>query len=130
MENFNEEIKPIKKIFLLLISLTFILSIVIFLVNRSVKVVDNGIIHYDEFQELYNTCKNIDKDICLMKDIPDNDESFKQFSKAQRINTIKTQLNRWVEDYNSKSKMWNRNLWKSKELPYQLDVTQFNCYNN
>jgi hypothetical protein len=52
---------------------------------------------------------------------------FEQFYKAQRILAIKTQLNRWVEDYNAKSKMWGRALWKSNALPYQLTTQEFNC---
>jgi hypothetical protein len=64
-----------------------------------------------------------------MKDLPDDDVMFEQFSKAQRINTIQTNLNRWVETYNAKSKMWGRSLWKSNELPYQLTNEQFNCNN-
>ena len=32
------------------------------------------------------------------------------------------------EDYNAKSKMWGRSLWKSKSLPYQLSVTDFSNY--
>jgi hypothetical protein len=61
-------------------------------------------------------------------DLPESDKMFEQFSKTQRINTLKTQLNRWVEEYNAKSKMINHSLWKSSELPYQLNTNQFNCY--
>jgi hypothetical protein len=64
-----------------------------------------------------------------MKSLPENDKMFEQFSKVQRVNTIKTQLNRWVEDYNAKSKMWGRALWKSNQLPYQLTNQEFSCNN-
>lgn len=63
-----------------------------------------------------------------MRALPDKDAMFAQFTKAQRINALQTQLNRWIEEYNAKSKMINRSLWKAGELPYQLTVTQFNCY--
>ena len=107
-----------------------VISVSTFICNRAVKTVDNGIVHYEEFQELYNTCTKINPDLCNMNELPETDIMFAQFSKAQRIMQIKTNLNRWVEDYNSKSKMWNRSLWKSSSLPYQLDVNQFNCYSS
>ena len=64
-----------------------------------------------------------------MKDVPETDPMFSQFSKAQRILSLRTSLNRWIEDYNAKSKMWGRSLWKSNSLPYQLSNQEFNCNN-
>lgn len=90
---------------------------------------DNIIVNYEQYQDIYNTCKKLNTDLCNMRSTPETDKMFEQFSKAQRILALKTQLNKWVEDYNAKSKMITRNLWKSSELPYQLDVNQFNCYN-
>lgn len=128
MENYNEEKKEVKGIVYWFVGLIFVLSMIGFLCNRTVSAVDNGIIHYEEFQELYNTCTKINTDLCNMKDLPDTDKMFEQFSKTQRMNTLRTNLNMWVEDYNAKSKMWNRSLWKSNSLPYQLTTNQFNCY--
>jgi len=123
-----DEIKEMKKIIYWVIGIMFLISVVTFVLTRSTKIVDNGIIQYEEFQELYNTCNKLNTDLCNMRDLPDNDKMFEQFSKNQRINTIKTNLNRWIETYNAKSKMWNRSLWKSNQLPYQLINNQFNCY--
>jgi hypothetical protein len=128
MEEFRTEFKYAKKIIFGIVFLLIGLSFFGFLCNRTVTTVDNGIVHYEEFQELYNTCEKLNIDLCNMKDLPETDKMFEQFSKAQRVNTIKTNLNRWIEDYNSKSKMWNRSLWKSSALPYQLSTNQFNCY--
>lgn len=89
----------------------------------------DAVIVYEEFQEIYNTCNKLNTDLCNMKSLDEKDVMFEQFSKAQRINTIKTQLNRWVEDYNAKSKMFGRSLWKSSQLPYQLTNEQFSCNN-
>lgn len=99
--------------------------------NQAVKAthIDNATIVYEEYQEIYNTTTRLNTDLGNMQTLPENDKMFEQFSKAQRINTIKTQLNRWVEDYNAKSKMWGKSLWKSQSLPYQLDVNQFSNYN-
>ncbi len=129
MENYDKEaVKTGKRLIYWFISLLLLVSGIIWFMNRGVKIVDSGIIHYEEFQELYNTCNKINTDLCNMKELPEADKMFEQFSKVQRVNSLKTQLNRWVEDYNSKSKMWNRSLWKSSSLPYQLSTSQFNCY--
>lgn len=127
----NEEVKFFSWTFIyvaVFVLIAFLISGIAWCSNRVVSVVDNGIIHYEEFQELYNTCTKLNTDLCNMKSLPENDKMFEQFSKTQRLNTIRTNLNRWVEDYNGKSKMWNRSLWKSNALPYQLELTQFNCY--
>ena len=92
------------------------------------KQLDNAVVNYEEFQNIYNTCQKLNTDLCNMKDLPEDDKMFEQFSKAQRVNTLKTQLNRWIEEYNAKSNQWNRSIWKSKDLPYELNVNQFNCY--
>ncbi len=125
---YADEAKFAKKLLFGFISLVIIISIVSFLMNRTVAIVDNGIIHYEEFQEINNTCTKLNLDLCNMKDLPENDKMFEQFSKAQRVNALKGQLNRWTEEYNAKSKMLNRSLWKSSALPYELQVNQFKCY--
>ena len=91
-------------------------------------VTDNAFNSYEEFQEIFNTCSKLNTDLCNMRSINEKDPMFNQFSKAQRVNSIKTNLNHWVEEYNAKSKMWNRALWKSKSLPYALSVDDFKCY--
>ena len=112
------------------IGVLIMLSIGAWFATRTANVIDNGIVHYEEFQELYNTCAKINTDLCNIKDVPETDKMFEQFSKAQRINALQTNLNRWVQDYNAKSKMINRSLWKSSELPQQLETNQFKCYQN
>ena len=92
--------------------------------------IDDATIVYEEYQSIYNTCSKLNTDLGNMEALPESDKMFDQFSKAQRVNTIKTQLNRWVEEYNGKSKMWGRSLWKSATLPYQLNVTDFSNYKN
>lgn len=124
----QEEIKTLKTFIIWFIGVLFVVGAITWFTNRVQRVATVAIIQYEEFQEISNTCTKLNNDLCRMKEMPDNDKMFEQFTKAQRVNTIQTQLNRWVEDYNAKSKMWNRELWKSKELPYQLTVQQFNCY--
>lgn len=125
-----EEIKLFKKITLWFIGVVLIVAGIIWLTSRSTQVIDNAIIHYEEFQEIYNTCQKLNTDLAIISATPETDKQFDQFSKTQRLNSIKQNLNRWVEDYNAKSKMWNRALWKSNSLPYQLDVNQFSNYKN
>lgn len=91
--------------------------------------IEDAVQVYEEFQEIYNTCYKLNIDLCNIREADEKDKMFEQFSKAQRVLTLQTNLNRWVNDYNAKSKMWGRNLWKSKKLPYELSVDNFNCYN-
>lgn len=128
----QEEIKIFKNLYLWLIAIVLVLSIGGYLWNRASEAahVKDAVIVYEEYQEIYNTCQKLNTDLCNMKSLDEKDVMFEQFSKAQRVNTIKTQLNKWVEDYNAKSKMWGRSLWKSSALPYELNVNDFNCYNN
>ena len=68
------------------------------------------------------------RNLCNIKDIPETDKMFDQFSKTSQQIALKSKMNRWIEDYNAKSKMWNRSLWKSNKLPYQLSSADFSCY--
>lgn len=121
----NDETKSIIKIAVLLL----ILLASLFVITHTKKAthLDDAVLNYEQYQDLYNTCQKINTDICNMKDVPEQDIMFAQFSKAQRINTLRSQLNRWIEDYNAKSNMWGRQLWKSSSLPYQLSQTDFPC---
>ena len=127
----NEDLKFVKRIIYWVIGLSIVLSIGGFIVHkmREVTRIDTAVQNYEEFQEIYNTCTKLNTDVCNMKDVPETDPMFSQFSKAQRILTLRTSLNKWIEEYNAKSKMWGRSLWKSNSLPYQLSNQEFNCNN-
>jgi hypothetical protein len=128
---YNEETKYFKRLIYWVIGITLVCSIGGFIVHkmREATHIDTAVLNYEEYQEIYNTCSKINTDICNMKDVPETDPMFSQFSKSQRILALRTNLNRWIEDYNAKSKMWGRSLWKSNELPYQLTNQEFNCNN-
>lgn len=115
------------------IGLLVLLSVFVWTCNKATNlannVVDNALTNYQEFQDIYNTCSKLNTDLSIIEETPADDAQFAQFSKAQRINAIKSNLNRWVEQYNANSKKWNQAMWKSKDLPYQLDVDQFSNYN-
>jgi hypothetical protein len=127
----NEDFRFLKRIIYWVIGLSIVMSIGGFIVHkmREATRIDTAVQNYEEFQEIYNTCTKINTDICNMKDVPETDPMFEQFSKAQRILTLRTNLNKWIEEYNAKSKMWGRSLWKSNSLPYQLSNQEFNCNN-
>ena len=131
MSEYNQEVRFLKRIVYWVIGLSILLSIGGFVIYkmREATRIDTAVQNYEEFQEIYNTCTKINTDICNMKDVPETDPMFSQFSKAQRILSLRTSLNRWIEDYNAKSKMWGRSLWKSNSLPYQLSNQEFNCNN-
>jgi len=90
---------------------------------------DHIINNYEEFQSTYNSCVKLNGDLGTIRGMPPSDPMFAQFSKGAMIAQKKQLLNRWVEEYNAKSKMINRNLWKSSALPYQLSVDDFSNYN-
>ena len=98
--------------------------------NQAVKAthIDDAVENYEEFQSIYNTCVKLNTDLCSKREIPDTDRGFDQISKPQQVFAIKANLNRWVEEYNAKSKMWGRSLWKSSKLPFELSTNEFNCY--
>ena len=131
MSEYSEEARFFKRIIYWVIGLSIVLSVGGFIVHkmREATKIDTAVQNYEEYQEIYNTCVKINMDICNMKDVPETDPMFSQFSKAQRILTLRTNLNRWIEEYNAKSKMWGRSLWKSSSLPYQLSNQEFNCNN-
>ena len=89
---------------------------------------ENAVISYDEYQDIYATCQQINDDLGVIKSTPDDDPQFQQFSKAQRINALKQNLNRWINEYNAKSKHIDKKWWKSSDLPYSLSINQFSNY--
>ena len=97
--------------------------------NHAYKSMENAVVNYDEYQEEYNTCQQLNENLGVIESTPDNDPQFSQFSKSQRENAIKLQINRWVETYNGKSKEIDKSLWKSGALPYQLSTDNFSNYN-
>jgi hypothetical protein len=129
MEDYKKEISFAKKTIYWIIGLSLLTSVIGLVLTKTKEAthIEDAVQNYEQFQEIYNTCVKINTDLCNYKDLPEDDVMFEQFSKAQRILAIKTQLNRWVEDYNAKSKMWGRSLWKSNALPYQLSTQEFNC---
>lgn len=78
---------------------------------------DHIIQSYEEFETMYNTCFQICDNMTALKDAPDEGG----FSSAQRISSQRLKLNEVIREYNAKSKQMTRNLWKSSELPYQLN---------
>ena len=114
---------------LLALAVLFTLNIVGVFGKHVTNSVENAVISYDEYQNIYYTCNKLNTDLGIMQSTPETDKQFSDFSKSQRINTIKMTLNRWIEEYNAKSKHIDKKVWKSSELPYQLDVNQFTNYN-
>ena len=103
----------------------FFVSGVAWFFNRAEKTAENAIIRYEEFEDIYATCKKLDSDICIISEGPSESGGF---TKTDRVNNVKVNLNRWVQEYNAKSRKWNHSMWKSKDLPYELSLEQFNCY--
>ena len=98
--------------------------------NVANQTADNAISSYEEFQEIYNTCEQLNTDLGTIRATPDSDKMFSEFSKGAMVAQKRQLLSRWVNEYNAKSHMWNHSMWKGKNLPYELSVNQFSNYNN
>lgn len=129
---YRDETRFVKKNLIWIIGLVLILGTIGWVATRASKVaesvVDNALPNYEEFQEIYNTTQKINSDLGTVRAIDENDRYFASFSKAAMIAAKRQQMTRWVEEYNAKSKMWNRSMWKSSSLPYQLNVQDFSNY--
>lgn len=125
---FRDEESFIKRNLIWVVGLLFIVGAVGFLLTRSVRIAENAVLNYEEFQEIYNTCSKINTDLSTIRSVDEKDQMFAQFSKQAMIAQKKQLLSRWVEEYNAKSRMWNRSLWKSGKLPYQLNVMDFDNF--
>jgi len=117
-------------IVLLFIWFSAFMWVINFWFNKADEVSRWAIVKYEEYQEIYNTTKKLDTDICNLSSIKEDDKMFAQFSKAQLINEKKTALNRRIEEYNAKSKVRTRSIWKSQTLPYQLETSIYPCYSS
>lgn len=117
-----------KSIYFWVIFLCLGVGAIIFLATRGAKEVETGIVRYEQFQELYNTCQALNTKIETLAAIPADDKMFEQFSKTGQITGLKSNLTRWVEEYNAKSKMVNHSFWKSGSLPDQLTTVQFSGF--
>lgn len=109
--------------------------VVFFLIMFSIigfiyKTNNTGLVSYQECEEMYSTCIKINADIGTLLTIDNNDKMFNEFSKQSMISLKKQQLSRWVEEYNTKSRIINKFIWKSNTLPYQLNVNNFTNFNS
>jgi len=97
--------------------------------NHVTHSMENAVINYNEYESLYATCNKLNTDLGIVQSTSENDKQFEQFTKAQRINAIKQNLNRWVEEYNAKSKYIDKKYWKRSDLPQTLNVNYFSNFN-
>lgn len=127
MSTENNELKSVRNFLLWVLFLCAVFSAIAWLLHRSVQATDTGLIRYQEFQEVYSTVGKINIDLCNIQNVPEDDKMFKDFSKSQQIIALKSNLNRWITEYNAKSSLVNFNMWKSKDLPRTLAQAQFSC---
>lgn len=132
MSEFSNEMNFLSKWYLKLLAgvivLLFLAGAVSFFGRRSVQILDTAVIRYEEFQEIYNTTRALNQKLCNLRAITDADPMFKDISKSAQVVGLQNNLTRWIEEYNAKSRMWNRSLWKSQSLPYELNVADFPCH--
>jgi hypothetical protein len=115
-------------VFILLTVFTFTCNIVSLTTRHVYNSTANAVISYDYFQETYNSCLAVNDNLKVIKELPGDDEQFKQFTKSQRVSSLQQKLNGLIQDYNAKSREIDKNLWKSQSLPYQLHNSDFSNY--
>lgn len=90
--------------------------------DKTGEVVNTGIDQYEEFHSIYNTTLKLKEDIKTINGLDENDKMFNLVSKSATLMGKKQLLNRWVSEYNAKSSMVNREVWKGTSLPYKLEI--------
>jgi hypothetical protein len=129
-DEYREETNFFKKNLIWFVGFILVIGGLTWFFGRAEREVDKGIANYEAFEEMYSTCQKINADLASVRQIPGDDPMFSQFSKQAQIAQKRQQLTRWIEEYNAKSRMVNRALWKSDALPYQLTTDQFTAYTN
>lgn len=108
-----------------------LLFFTVFIIQRSSSKSTRGAVSdsvYDEFSIMYNICDQINADLVTLEALPDNDPEFIMTSKARRLKLLEKYLTKWVNVYNSKTKLWGKERWHPKSLPFQLDLFQFSFF--
>lgn len=114
------------------IMLGLLIIVLLFITVRACSVTskiadpDNIITSYEEFESMYSTCNQVCDNIKMLKSA-DSKDMESGFSKSERILALQNKLNRWIREYNAKSRHISKSLWKSKNLPHQLSIDDFNC---
>ena len=84
---------------------------------------DHIISSYEEFHNMYNTCKDICSKMEALEGLSE-DATSGGFSVVERKIALKQNLSRWVNEYNSKSAQITRSLWKGDSLPHTLNINE------
>jgi hypothetical protein len=99
MEDLKEVTRFGKKIIYWIIGVSIILSVVGLGVRSCKKAthLENAVLVYEEFQEIYNTCSKLNTDLCNMRSLPDNDKMFEQFNLFDvRIRPIANDIKQYI----------------------------------
>jgi len=128
MEKYRDEVKFTKRKLWWITGFVVIIVVVGWFLVKSGHITETAFINYEQFQEIYTTCSKLNTDLGIIRSLPEDDRMFESFSRSAVIANKQQQLTRWVEEFNAKSKMWHRSMWKSKSLPYQLNVQDFSNF--
>lgn len=124
----SDEWKTLWKVAGFLIVVACAVSLIGWFALKGSQTVENAFINYETFSDLYNDIKAIDRKICNHNNIPADDKAYKDLSKATQITGLRNLMERRISEYNSKTSQWNRNIWRSSEIPYKLEASNFQCY--
>lgn len=78
---------------------------------------DHIIQSYEEYENMYEACITLCSKISALESSNVNDP---EFSTSERLLALQNLLDTRIGQYNAKSRMITKNMWKSKVLPYQL----------
>ena len=75
--------------------------------------------NYEDYQTLYDDCRSLCKKIDNLSKL--TSETSGGFSKEERLLALQNRMEELIAEYNAKSKMITRKMWKSSSLPHSLD---------
>ena len=102
----------------------FVFSIFPFNLAKKVINTDKIVSNYEWYYDAYSQIKSYDEQIKESEiNINNYDKSSDLYErKVIELDGMKKVRQNLIAEYNSKSKQITRNLWKSKDLPYQINL--------
>ena len=106
--------------FLKVCTTLFLIASFVFVLNLVIpkKTISYAITNYEWFYDQYNTIQSMQSNI---KTLESKNLSERQEMELQGMKLV---LNNNISEYNSKSRQITRELFKAKDLPYQINLEE------
>ena len=113
----------------LLALLNFTCNIISIGAKHVTNSVENAVIDYNQYQDIYNAAHQVDDNIGIINGTNADDEMFKNgFNKSAQLFGLESKMNKLVNDYNALSAHIDAKWWKSTTLPIKLSNSDFPNY--